>query len=78
MPVEVLKIITCVEWHKTSDCLPPMGRVVLGFWSPTCIQTVVCHDNDRWNAPGYFYSEYRVAPDYWAEINNLPVSGGIE
>lgn len=61
-----------IEWMETAKNPPPMGRVVLGLWSPTCIHTVVCHDNDRWNAPGYFYSEYRATPDYWAEVPDPP------
>lgn len=59
-------------WMETAKTPPAVGKVVLGFWSPNCIHTVVCHGDDRWNAPGYFYSEYRTTPDYWAEVSELP------
>lgn len=76
-----------IEWIETAKTPPAMGKVVMGFWPTASIQTVICHDDDRWNAPGYIYSEYRSPPEYWAEVPNLPpgydrgeesVSGGIE
>lgn len=61
-----------LDWIKTDEEAPPLGVPVLGFWPPQAMQLVVRTRGKIYNAPGYFYSERRNAPEYWAETPNLP------
>lgn len=59
-------------WIKTSEHFPVAHSAVLGLWPPNNIQTVVYRGHNQWNAPGYYYSEKRNPPEYWAFIPDLP------
>lgn len=61
-----------MQWFETAKNPPVTGKVVLGFWSTSCIRTVVLHANGQWNLPGYAMSEFRNPPIYWAEVPDLP------
>lgn len=61
-----------MEWFETSENPPIAFKVVLGFWSAVCLETVILHANGRWTLPGYIRSEFREPPEYWGEVPNLP------
>jgi hypothetical protein len=60
-------------WHETASDPPPAHVVVLGWWSPLHIGSVVRRGGDFWHKPGYYTAEKRTPPPWWAELPEPPL-----